>query len=332
MDKTLETSQYGNQKGLSINHYLINMLNKILTELDSKEQKAVIANMYDWKSAFDKQCPKLGIESFEKNGVRASLLPLLKNYLQNRKMIVKWRGRFSTTRNLNGGGPQGGTLGILEYLSQTNGNLNFVEEDSIYKFVDDATVLEIVNLISIGIASYNFRLKVASNIPEHNQFVPAENLKSQNYLNRIQEWSENQQMELNSEKTKIMIFNFSRHLQFTTNMKLLDKDIEVVNQTKLLGTIITSDLKWNANTSELIKRGNARMRILHKIAQFNPPKEDMVHIYKIYIRSVLEQSCQVWHSSLNEQNSEDLERVQKCALKIILPEATYVQAMKHLNL
>ena len=40
----------------------------------------------------------------------------------------------------------------------------------------------------------------------------------------------------------------------------------------------------------------------------------------LYVRSILEQSCQVWHSSLTLENSEDLERIQKNALKIILQD------------
>ena len=46
-------------------------------------------------------------------------------------------------------GPQGGNFGILEYLSQTNNNLDFVEQDLRFKFFDDASSLEIVNLLSI---------------------------------------------------------------------------------------------------------------------------------------------------------------------------------------
>ena len=45
---------------------------------------------------------------------------------------------------------------------------------------------------------------------------------------------------------------------------------------------------------------------------------DMKHIYIVYIRSLLEQSSNVWHSGLTVQNQNDLERVQKVALKIIL--------------
>ena len=60
----------------------------------------------------------------------------------------------------------------------------------------------------------------------------------------------------------------------------------------------------------------------------------MVTIYTSYIRPILEQSCQVWNFSLTEQNPEDLERVQKCALKIILGEnyLSYESALEDLNL
>ena len=36
MSYTRDPSQYGNQKGVSVNHYLINMIHKILSCLDTK--------------------------------------------------------------------------------------------------------------------------------------------------------------------------------------------------------------------------------------------------------------------------------------------------------
>ena len=73
-------------------------------------------------------------------------------------------------------------------------------------------------------------------------------------------------------------------------------------------------------TTFLVKRANARMRLLHKLVDFGVPQEDLVTIYLLYVRSILEQSCQVWHSSLTLENFQDLERVQKNALKIIFQE------------
>ena len=62
-----DLSQYGNSKGVSTQHYLIKMVDKIQTVLDTNNQKeayAVIVQLVDWAQAFDRQCPRLGIQSF----------------------------------------------------------------------------------------------------------------------------------------------------------------------------------------------------------------------------------------------------------------------------
>ena len=41
--------------------------------------------------------------------------------------------------------------------------------------------------------------------------------------------------------------------------------LDVVEETKLLGPIVTSDFKWTTNTEFLEKKANARKRHLHKI-------------------------------------------------------------------
>ena len=99
--------------------------------------------------------------------------------------------------------------------------------------------------------------------------------------------------------------------KFTTNLQIDEETIEVGDQAKLLGVIITNDLKWDKNTKYLVKRANSRMELLRKVAKFTTSKEDKKDIYILYIRSILEQSCVVWHSSLIKENHEDLERVQK---------------------
>ena len=108
MKKNIDPSQYANQEGLSIHHYLVKFIDRVLQTIDSNsksEAVAVLATLVDWKQAFPRQCPKLGVESFLKNGVRPALIPLLINYFQGRKMKVKWHGELSSERELKGGGP-----------------------------------------------------------------------------------------------------------------------------------------------------------------------------------------------------------------------------------
>ena len=338
MEPNLDPSQYGNQQKTSIQHYLVKLVHKILVVLDKydsrKEINAVLVNMIDWDNAFPRQCPKLGIQSFIKNGVRASLIPVLVNFFQDRTMSVRWHGKNSIPRKINGGGPQGATLGLLEYISQSNDCAFFVPETERFRFVDDLSILEIINLLTVGLASYNSKQHIPSHIPEHNMFIPAENLKSQKFLEQINEWTQSKQMKVNEKKTKNMIFNFSKDHQFSTQLKLNGETIETVSSARLLGTILSSNLKWDQNIEDIVKRANGRMQLLRKVAAFNPPIEDLKTIYILFIRSLLEQSAVVWHSSITEENSYDLERVQRSALKVILGEkyVGYKKSLEILNL
>ena len=115
-----------------------------------------------------------------------------------------------------------------------------------------------------------------------------------------------------------MLFNFTHNYQFMTRLVLNGENVEVVPETKLLGTIISNDLTWNSNTANIVRRANARMVLLRKLSQFGASRDDLKTIYISYVRSVLEQNAVVWHSSLTEENSQDLERVQKSACKLIL--------------
>ena len=68
----------------------------------------------------------------------------------------------------------------------------------------------------------------------------------------------------------------------------------------------------------IVKKANARMELVRKVASFGASQDDLKNIYFLFVRSLLEQSATVWHSSLTRENSDDLERVQKSAIKVIL--------------
>ena len=104
-------------------------------------------------------------------------------------------------------------------------------------------------------------------------------LKSQEFINNIKEWTDKQKMILNSKKTKVMIFNFTEKYKFTTRLKLDNKIIEVVSQAKNLGVHITNDLKWDVNTEHLVKRANTRMELLRKVTSQQTQKKREIYTY-----------------------------------------------------
>ena len=161
----MDPSHYGNVKCLSIQHYLVKKVDTILTILDSNsadEKYAVLAMLGDWIKAFDRQDPRLGIQSVIQNGVRASMFPILISFFKNRKIIVKWHGLMSSERELPVGGSQGSTFGLLDHKSNSNSNADHIQQDS-------------------GI---------------YDKFLPPENIQPQANLNQLANWTRKKQNEI----------------------------------------------------------------------------------------------------------------------------------------
>ena len=144
-------------------------MHRIVSSLDNNskgEVNAVIATFIDWSKAYSSQCHILGIQSFIKNGVRPSLIPLLSSYFQNRNIVVKYHRKLSKPRHQAGSGALGATLGNWEFLSQTNDSADCVPIKDRFKYVDDLSILEIINLLSVGLSSHNNKLREESDIFE----------------------------------------------------------------------------------------------------------------------------------------------------------------------
>ena len=141
---------------------------------------------------------------------------------------------MSVEKRLKGGGPQGSTKGLLSYISQSNNNSDCVPLNERFKYLDDLTVLEFVNLLSIGLSSQNVKLSVPSNMPSHNQFIPNDHLKTQEYINEISNWTDDNLMMLNAKKTKCLLVNNSKKYQFTTGLVMKDQVLEIVDKEKIV--------------------------------------------------------------------------------------------------
>ena len=94
-----------------------------------------------------------------------------------------------------------------------------------------------------------------------------------------------------------------------------------MHETKLLGVIIRDDFSFKSNTAFITQKDYyKRMSILENIYHFNLPLNEMLEIYILYIRSVVEHAAVVWPSSITKGEQLNLERVQKVAFRIILKD------------
>ena len=234
ISENMDISQFGGQKGTGTDHMIVFLLNRVLQLLDThRDQSAIIAACIDWAAAFDRQDPTLAIQSFIQIGVRPALIPVLISYLDNRKMQVSFNGELSDILTLIGGGPQGTLLGQIMYLVQTNSNADCVEQEDRFKYIDDLSILQIVCLAGL-VREYNFQEHVASDVGIDQVFLPPETYETQEHLNNITSWTNENMMKLNESKSNYMIFTRTR-TDFMTRLSLNGEKLDQVSVTKLLG-------------------------------------------------------------------------------------------------
>ena len=74
-------------------------------------------------------------------------------------------------------------------------------------------------------------------------------------MNEIVKFANDNQMKINSSKSKVKVFNRSRKYDFMPEVEFSSvQKVEVVEECKLLGITITSDLKWHAQINDISKR------------------------------------------------------------------------------
>ena len=79
------------------------------------------------------------------------------------------------------------------------------------------------------------------------------------------EYADQNEMKINFKKTKTIVFNPCTSIDFLPEFALDNNEIEVVDELRLLGLIIRSDLKWVSNTEQIVKKANKRLWIIRRL-------------------------------------------------------------------
>ena len=101
-------------------------------------------------------------------------------------------------------------------------------------------------------------------------------------------------------------------------MFICDKQLDVVSSSKLLGIIISSDLKWHEHTAYIVGKAKKRLWYLRRLCKMGASNETLVEMFNLKIRSLLEMAAPVFTGGLTQANIDDFEAVQKLAFRIIL--------------
>ena len=105
-------------------------------------------------------------------------------------------------------------------------------------------------------------------------------------------------MKINFKKSKVILFNPCRSIDFLPNIEVNGSILDLVEQTKLLGVIIRSDLKWIDNTEYIVKRAYKKLWILRRLKNLGAGPDELIDLYIKQICCLLELAAPVWHGSL----------------------------------
>ena len=345
--------------GASCNHALIKLIDFILANTDDCAKPTAVVNLLaDWSKAFNKCNHNIIMRILVAMKVPFWLLRLIISYLEGRKMIVRFRGCSSHPELLPGGMPQGTLIGVILYILYINpvgfpSEITLEISDLVHqywknldsfpphipssatlpttvqsiKFMDDATIQEAVNLTT---------KLVPANDGLGSKILPKERTEIQNQVNLIKKLSDDREMTLNSDKTCLFIVNFTKNHQFLPNIQIpgILKNLNVIPETKLLGYWLSEDMKTDKHIKYLLQIAYKKMWAISKLSKAGISITDIIHFFNIKIRSILESNCPVYHSMITKEQSDDIERLQKILLRIILKDnyISYHLACKHLNI
>ena len=123
----------------------------------------------------------------------------------------------------------------------------------------------------------------------------------QQEVDKLKVYAEENKMKINKNKTKIMLFNQARKIDILPKVKLYENQIEVVEEAKLLGVMITNNLTWQRNTQYIISKSYQRMWILRNLKKYGADDQTILEAYDQQIRTITEMACPVWNGAITQE-------------------------------
>ena len=269
----LDPGQCGGLKRSSISHYLIKLLHYIHYNLDKPKPHAVLVAGVDMSKAFNRLSHQQVIEDLFDMKVPGWLLLILISYLTDRKMVMKFR-------SLPGSSPQGTVLGVILFIIAFNGAalrpaiprpswplLSKLSKDPAsikLKFVDDLSIAAKVNLNDDIVDDFGRQRPLTFDERLETKLSDSSNIL-QRIVDNLKEFSSDRKMKIKSEKTFVMKFCKSRTIAFPPEIKVDEEFVKVKQEAKILGLMLSSNLKWELNTQYICKKAYQKTWALRRM-------------------------------------------------------------------
>ena len=281
------SAQFGFRKGSSPTFAVA----KFMDEIFKKQQEISLGIFIDIKKAFDSVDHKILLQKLEFYGFSGAELQLMTNYLINRYQYTDIDGLVSDFAEILAGVPQGSVLGPLLFLIYIN-DFPTSNDFKSFLFADDTS------LFLSGTSIDNLKIK------------------AQKELDRVEAWFNANRMQLNSKKTKFILFNLTkakRSEPFT--IKLGEDNLCRVSEesdekfVRLVGVLLDEELSFKHHIAHIKSKLCSLNFVMARSRNVLPPYIRML-IYNALVKSVLEFAC-ILYGSAKKSTLDCLEKIQK---------------------
>ena len=256
--------------------------------------------MLDFSKAFDKVDHSILLQKLANTGVPDCVTRWFTAFLCECRQHTKIGDYVSDWCTINAGVPQGTLLGPVGFV------IHIIDLQTClptFKYVDGSTLWEVCS-------------------------ANATDSLLQCAATAAVQWSNDNLMSVNCDKTKELLVSFARSKLDIPPITINGKSIEHVSTAKLLGVTFSSDLTWDAHIKVIHSKASQRLYFLRLLHRAGVGSGHIVHIYQSLIRSLLEYACPVWHCALLRSLADKLEGLQRRALRIALPNCSYSEALQ----
>ena len=130
-------------------------------------------------------------------------------------------------------------------------------------------------------------------------------------------WCQDNNLDLNVDKTKEMIIDFRKFKNTKECLLVNGKEVENVSTFKLLGILLSDDLKFQKNNQAVLKKARQRLFFLRTMKSAGFSCKVMHNFYKAIIESVLTYAIIVWGGSLAKKDKRKLDSFIRVASRLV---------------
>ncbi|XP_013868639.1 RNA-directed DNA polymerase from mobile element jockey [Austrofundulus limnaeus] len=283
---TLDPHQFAFRQNRSTEDAVSIALHSVLSHLDNKNTYARMLFL-DFSSAFNTVIPSQLITKLTDLGISSLMCNWLLDFLTSRPQHVRLDNHFSSTIIINTGVPQGCVMSPFLYSILTYDCRPVHGSNAIIKFADDTTVIGLIR--------------------DNDEAAYREE------VDRLAEWCDKNNLQLNTEKTKELIVDFRRNADLHPPIHIKRTEVERVDSFKFLGVHISKDLTWTTSCSKLIKKAHQRLFFMRTLRKNYLSSEVITNFYRCTIESILTNCITVWYGNCSVSDRKALQRVVKTA-------------------